>query len=243
MSSDRRVLLVLLFLLLPAARAIPQHAILDSLLRDHVRDGLVNYPALRGDERLDRYLATVRTIDPAGIRKREDRLAHWINVYNAFTLKLITANPGVKSIRDIGAGGTGPWDSLWITLAGRTYSLNGIEHDVIRPEFREPLIHFALVCAARSCPPLRAEAWTGARLAAQLKDSARRFLTDTAANRYDPATNTLHLSQIFAWFGEDFRERYGSPGAYVLSVLGVTPPSPPAVTYLPYDWSLNNQRP
>jgi hypothetical protein len=236
-------LLLLPLLLLAAAGADARHAVLDSLLRDHVHEGRVNYTALRSDARLDRALGELRAVDPAEIRNADARLAYWINVYNAFTLKLIAAHPGVTSIREIGAGGNGPWDSVWIPIAGRRYSLNDIEHDIVRPEFREPLIHFALVCAARSCPPLRSGAWTGERLAEHLQESARRFLTDTSANRYDPAANTLHLSQIFAWFGGDFRERHGSPEAYVLSVLGIRPPSPPAVTYLPYDWSLNDHRP
>jgi hypothetical protein len=242
MSSDiARLGLFLLFMMPPAAAG--QHMLFDALLKDHVKDGAVDYTALRKDTRLDSYLASVSAIDPASIRDRDDRLAHWINVYNAFTLKLVVARPDVKSIREIGAGGSGPWDSVWIPLGGRRYSLNGIEHDVIRKDFDEPRIHFALVCAARSCPPLRSEAYTGDRLVVQLESNARRFLLDTTANRYDAATNTLYLSQLFSWYGDDFRARYGSAAAYVLSVMGLNPPKPPTVRYLTYDWSLNDHQP
>lgn len=216
------------------------HALWTAVLRDHVRNGAADYAAIRTDGRFDKYLGALQRTDPSLIRTKEDRLAFWINAYNAFTIKLIIDHYPVKSIRDILRDGKGPWDIVWIEIAGANYSLNQIEHEIIRRQFDEPRIHMALVCAARSCPPLRSEAYVGKRLSEQLEDNARRFLNDRGMNRYDKETNTLYLSELFSWYGDDFATKFGSPADFALKTLGVSSPSRPAVKYLSYDWSLND---
>jgi hypothetical protein len=123
-------------------------------------------------------------------------------------------------------------------------SLDEIEHDRIRPRFREPRIHFALVCAARSCPPLRAEAYTGARLEAQLADQARRVHRRDRWLRFDPASGTLHLTRLYDWYASDFLAAAPSIEEYVaaheVSVrAALAAGRRPRIGWLPYDWSLN----
>ncbi|RME68190.1 MAG: DUF547 domain-containing protein [Verrucomicrobia bacterium] len=239
---------------LPAA---PDDALYTALLAEHVSDGLVDYPALRDDPRLNAYLRQIAATDPETLPDDPARIAFWINTYNAATLQLVTENLPLRSIRDLGRGGvvlsfllkTTPWDRRFVRVAGRVYTLNEIEHDILRKRYREPRIHFALVCAARSCPPLRREAYRGDRLEAQFRDQARRFLLDPAKNRYDPATHTLHLSMIFKWFADDFGATETERLAFIFQFVDLhemapeanPPPGPPAIRYLEYDWSLNSQ--
>ena len=220
MSS--RGLAVVLGLALVAAGARgagPDHSLFSAILGDHVREGLVDYRALAGDRRLDVYLEELSRTDPGEITDGRERLAFWLNAYNAFTLKLIVTHLPLESIRDISVDGKGPWDIPFVGIAGRRLTLNQIEHEIIRPEFQEPRVHMALVCAAFSCPPLREEAYHGPELEAQLEDNTRRFLADSTKNRYDASTGTLELSEIFSWFGGDFHPRYGSVEKFVRKYL------------------------
>ena len=131
------------------------HDIFSQILADHVRDGWVDYRSLKNDARLDTYIMQLAGTNPDSIPSREEKLAFWINAYNAYTLKIITDNYPVKSIRDLNKGlfGGSVWDQQLVTINGEKTTLNTIEHKIIRPLFNEPRIHFALVCAAKSCPP------------------------------------------------------------------------------------------
>ncbi|MFN0158009.1 MAG: DUF547 domain-containing protein [Bacteroidota bacterium] len=243
--SSRQCLLIVAWLLAYATLCNAQHdnshSLLTRVLHDHVANGAVDYSAIQTDRRFAEYLASLRRVDPFSIKNQDERLAFWINVYNAFTLKLIIDRYPVKSIRDIQEGGKGPWDIVWIDIAEDKYSLNQIEHQVIRKQFEEPRIHFALVCAAKSCPPLRSEAYVGKKLDKQLEDNAKKFLNDVSKNRFEKATDTLYLSELFSWYGDDFVKRYGSASNFAMTLLGVSHSQPVAVKYLPYDWGLNSR--
>ncbi len=215
------------------------HKLLNQVLGEHVADGEVDYAAIKKDERFEKCIASLREVTPSAIEDDSERLAFWINTYNAFTIKLVNDHSPVSSIRDIKQGDLGPWDIVWIDIAGKMYSLNQIEHEIIRKEFDEPRIHMALVCAARSCPPLRAEAYVGKTLDAQLEDNSRLFLSDRTKNRYDEKSNTLYLSELFNWYGEDFVKKFSSAQNFALRMMGITDVNPAAVKYLSYDWSLN----
>jgi hypothetical protein len=225
------------------------------LLEGHVSQGQVNYEALRQDPRLDHYLSSLARISPDTFHTHEERLAFWINVYNAWTLKVICDNYPVKSINDLHFGGLvigtvlkkTVWDKK-VALAGRRrLSLNDIEHRIIRKKFREPRAHFALVCASISCPPLRAEAFTGDRLDEQLDDQARTFFRDPRRNRFDTAKRKAYLSKILDWYAGDFgggKEdilNYAS-GFVSEEVADSLRGRPEAwqVEHLPYDWGLND---
>jgi hypothetical protein len=223
------------------ARHDPSHSLLTEVLRDHVTDGNVDYTAIRNDGRFVDYLASLRLVDPSSIKNRDERMAFWINAYNAFTIQLILDHYPVESIRDIQVNGKGAWDIMWIGIGESTYSLNQIEHEILLKQYDEPRIHMALVCAARSCPPLRPEAYVGEKLSPQLEDNTRIFLTDATKNRFEKETHTLFLSELFSWYGGDFVKKYGSVSSFVLNVLGAPEGSSPTIKYLPYDWALNSR--
>lgn len=241
--------LVVLTALAPAARAFDHtHAAFDRVLKQHVHDGLVSYAALKsapGD--LDGYLiqlATVAGSEFAGWPVKE-RLAFLINLYNAATLKLIIGNYPLQSIRSIGWLPGAAWKQEGVSLFGRKISLDEVEHGIIRKEYRDARVHFALVCAAKGCPPLRHEAFVAARLETQLDDQGRVFLAQSEKNRIEAATGTVWLSPIFKWFADDFAAEAGTvltfatpffpPGAQrTLAAGGLK------VRFTDYDWSLND---
>lgn len=247
--------------LLPALAAAAQaqpavfdHSAFDALLRAHVTDaGLVDYRAFRADASFGPYLDRLARADPAGLPDPE-RLAFWINVYNAYTIHLINVHGERKSIRNIGrrlgVSPKGPWQQPIVRAAGQVHDLDHVEHQVIRKEFREPRIHFALVCGALGCPPLRREAYTGAALDAQLADQARAFLLRSPEkNRVDVAARTVFLSSIFDWYRDDFGGSKAAVGGYVAAFHPEGPERDLLLSgsfelkYTRYDWSLNGAPP
>jgi hypothetical protein len=176
---------------------------------------------------------------------RDERIAFWINVYNAFTVRQVLDHHPIDSVRRIGWLPGAAFRRRFIPmegLRGGRISLDDVEHATLRADFREPRIHFALVCAARSCPALRAEAYRASDLERQLEDQGRTFLRDPTKNRFDPATKVLYLSSIFRWFRGDFEAAAGSLPAFVSRYMddaGVTAPEV-RVEFLDYDWALND---
>jgi hypothetical protein len=228
----------------------PSHAAWTAVLREHVRDGRVDYSALkRNDVALEAYLTALSGTCKADYAQWSDseRIAFWIDAYNAFTIRLILDHYPIASIRRIGWLPGAAFRERFIPLpglVGETVSLDTIEHGTLRVEFREPRIHFALVCAAMSCPRLRSEAYRGADLDRQLDEEARRFLADARVNRVDAAARKLHLSPIFDWFREDFERDAGSLQSFVARYLpaGTGSVADYAIEFETYDWSLNDQR-
>ena len=198
------------------------------------------------------YLRTLAATNPARL-SREARLAFWLNAYNAYTLKLITDHYPVASIKDItpGAGPSIPKVNSPFLLdvgavADTVRTLDAIEHDIIRERFDEPRIHFALVCAAQSCPRLRREPYTGAALHRQLDDQARTFLHDPVKNRVPAGANRVALSRIFKWFDDDFGgsrdalQRFIAP-YFDGTVADRLSQADYTVDFLSYDWTLNDR--
>lgn len=227
----------------------PDHGAWNAIVQRWVRDGKVDYGGIRNDggADLERYLANLSGACSADYERwnEDQRLAFWINAYNAFTVKLILDHYPIASIRKIGwlPGAAFRRDFIPMQgLKGGTISLEDIEHGTLRADFDEPRIHFALVCAARSCPPLRGEAYRAAALDRQLDDQGRRFLGDPSKNRFDAAGRTLYLSSIFKWFREDFEKSAGSLKVYVARYLGAEVAEPDVeIEFLDYDWSLNER--
>jgi hypothetical protein len=191
-------------------------------------------------------------------RPTPDRVAFWINAYNTMTVDLVMrewrARKGrLESIKDIPS----PWSGPKWMVAGRSVTLDQVEHDILRKEFREPRIHFALVCASKSCPALRSIEIRGDSLDAQLDDAARAFVLDPTRNDFTPRDGAIRISKIFDWYGKDFVGVYSDPtferlygremGAVLAYVSRFLPAGTVAalrakrvhVKYLPYDWSLN----
>jgi len=212
------------------------------LLEKYVRNGLVDYQGFKNEEaKLDQYLKILEEIDTKEL-SRDEQFAFYINAYNAWTIKLIlTGYPGVKSIKDLGSFFSSPWKKKICRIDGEVISLDQIEHGILRPRFKDPRIHFAINCAARSCPPLRSDPYEGAILDQQLNEMGSTFINDPSRNRLE--RNTLYVSKIFDWFEEDFD---GDVVGFILKYakgglkkgLEINK-GDVVIKYLDYDWSLN----
>ena len=226
-----------------------RHAAFDRLLERFVdSQGDVDYAALQtqADTVLAPYLRTLADARPSTL-DREARLAFWINAYNAYTLKLIVDHFPVASIRDIDGppGGGTPFERPVGPVADTVRTLDEIEHEIIRVRFDEPRIHFALVCAAKSCPRLRREAYTGPQLDAQLDAQARRFLNASSKNRIPDGDGTIALSRILKWYGGDFGPTPAAIQRALASFFEGTvrdslTQGAYTIRYRPYDWTLND---
>ncbi|TDJ54019.1 MAG: DUF547 domain-containing protein [Ignavibacteria bacterium] len=231
-----------------------QHLLFTQILNDYVHDGLVNYINLKEDKRLDKYLEQLENTNPDNLRTDEDKLAFWINAYNAFTLKFIIEEYPVESINDLHWGGlylgtllgTTVWDDEKIIINGTKLSLNNIEHDIARKKFNEERVHFAMVCASYSCPQLRDEAYEGFKLNKQLNEQARLFFMDETKNNFDLKKRTAYLSKILNWYSSDFGNDDQSILLYVSQFLDREiandirrNSSQWEIDHLSYNWDLN----
>ncbi|MFC0264644.1 DUF547 domain-containing protein [Fontibacter flavus] len=222
----------------------PSHQLFHELLIKYVDEkGKVDYPGLIKDKtKLEAYLKLLDQNPPdRSTWSRDEQLAYWINAYNAFTLKLIIDHYPVKSIKDLNPKLSLPlvntiWQVKFFQIGGKDASLDEIEHKILRKEFNEPRIHFAINCASFSCPPLLNEAFVAEKIEDQLESVTRNFINDPVRNKIQK--DKIEISQIFSWFKEDFTKK-GSLIDY-LNRYSKTKIIPNAkVTYLNYDWSLN----
>lgn len=212
--------------------AAPSHQLFNEILSNHVSSsGNVDYAGIKqGKEKLDSYLQQLEKVDVNSLDKSE-RLAFWINAYNAYTIKKIIDNYPLKSITDLDGGK--PWDVKWIKLNNQTLSLNNIENDIIRPTFNEPRIHFAVNCAARSCPPLLNKAWTAGNMESHFEKQTKKFINNP---QYNVLGAEPKVSKIFEWYAKDFGDLRSFINKYADAEIadGVT------IGYKEYDWALNN---
>jgi len=231
--------LLSLLIINPAYSYDDIHNSYDKLLKKVVSDGLVNYKLLITNQQiLNNYLKRLYRIKKEEYEKWDanDKLAFLINLYNAATLKLIIDNYPVKSIKEIGGIFFSPWKKKFITLFGKKVSLDFLEHQVIRKEFHEPRIHFALVCASKGCPPLRNEAYKGELLDNQLSEQTKQYLSSPRGLIIDKKKKLAYLSAIFKWYKEDFEDLIG----FIKKYSGVDI-SYYKIKWLKYDWSLNEK--
>ncbi len=221
------------------------HEKFTALLKKHVdSDGMVNYKGFVADSTaLNDYLKILEANHPNEKNwSKDERLAYWINAYNAFTIRLIIRNYPVKSIKDLGGSiyrVNTTWDIKFIHIEGETYHLNNIENSIIRKEFDEPRIHFALVCAAMSCPRLRNEAFEAKTLDAQLEEQAVHFFNSKKRNEisaYNPKA-----SKLMTWYSGDFKGHADDINAYINKYSKVKIKEGVKLDYLDYDWALNEQ--
>ncbi len=224
----------------------PSHEQFDTLLKKYVdEEGLVNYKGLSKERsKLKAYLSILENNAPAKTWTENEKLAYWINAYNAYTLDLILEYYPVKSIKDIGAAikipfVNTPWDIKFIKIAGEEYDLNNIEHGIIRKEFDEPRIHFALVCAAVSCPKLQSEAYSPEKLDAQLTRAATEFLANKKKNDIK-GPNEATLSKLFSWYGGDFKKKTTLVD-YINQYAPTKLNKDADIDFMEYFWELNEQ--
>jgi len=220
------------------------HHLYAELLKAYVNDGVVDYRGFKNHEaKLDRYLHMLAKTDTRAL-SRNEQFAFYINAYNAWTIKLILSDyPGIKSIKDLGSFFKSPWKKKIAPIDGKVVTLDHIEHDILRPRFKDPRIHFAVNCASKSCPPLMSKPYQGHILDQQLTKATENFINDPEFNRLKG--NNLYVSRIFDWYAEDFNDDI--VGFFLKYAKGNTQEtlkenrSEIDVEYLDYDWSSNGK--
>ncbi len=224
----------------------------DKLLHQYVNSqGRVNYRAWKTESSqiLNQWLAGIKYVDITSTNSSEQQLALWINLYNAFTVASILESYPIASIQPKIFGMPNWLAFAWFfyrpthKVGNSYYYLNQIEHRILRRQFNEPRIHFALVCASVGCPLLRNEAYYAETVLAQLEDDAIRFINNPDKVRYNLSTQTLYCSQIFKWYKSDFLKVAPSIPEYIRSYLksDILITEKIAIAYLDYDWNLNQQ--
>ena len=213
--------------------AVINHATWNTLLQKNVsKNGTVNYKGFQKDGKaLSTYLSELAASVPTKSWSRNATLAYWINAYNAYTVKLIVDNYPTKSIKNL----NDPWGKKFIVLAGKNYSLEGIENEILR-KMDEPRIHFAINCASVSCPNLLNEAFTDAKLEQQLKAVSKSFINDKTKNTI--TANKIEVSKIFDWFAGDFKSKGGVIN-FLNDYSNTKISSNAQVNFKEYDWNLN----
>ena len=222
----------------------PSHQIWDKLLKKHVSiDGLVQYKGFIEDSlELNKYLKLLSENPPNEKSWTvTQQKAYWVNAYNAFTIKLILKHYPLKSIKDIGSTiqipfVNTPWDIEFISIGDQKMDLNDIEHQQLRKRFNDPRIHFAIVCASKSCPALLNDAYTAKQLNQQLNSRAIEFLSDNSRNKI--AVEQVQLSKIFDWYESDF-----TSNGTIIDFLNKSSPvkinKSAKISHMEYDWNLN----
>ena len=211
----------------------------DDLLRRFCQGGRVDYGGIHREARseLDGYVKHLGSHKPP--RDKKARLAFYLNAYNALVIKKVVDGwPGFKGVKTV----PGFFKRLQHTVGGRKVTLDQLENKIIRPTFKDPRIHFALVCGARSCPPLRCRAFAGGSLDKVLEALTRRFINSSLGVREEG--QKFHISRLFEWYKEDFVAASGSVGKY-LSRYHKTHAEALAgqktFSYQPYSWTLNKR--
>lgn len=220
------------------------HRLWEEVLNAHVHDGVVDYPAIHRQKRLPFYLELLDRVDPNGL-SRGDRLAFWINAYNAFAVKGILDRYSPATL----FGRYRYFIARKYPVGGRSLNLYDLERETLIAQFHEPRMHFAIVCASASCPKLQPWAYEGQALDQQLDRATSEFVNDPSRNRFDRSRKVASLSMIFKWFAEDFEARSGSVLRFIAD--HVQDPSLKqellagdyTVQFLDYDWHLNGPSP
>lgn len=230
-----------LMVLLPLGVARGQgvdHGPFERILSAHVKEGAVDYQAIaeKDGAALDAYLDSLARVDPSSLA-RDERLALYLNLYNATMIDAVLDR--YQDGYSVSENQFAIFDLPLVRVGGRTITLNHLEHKIIRPEFKEPRIHAALVCAARSCPPLRPEPYTAGKLDQQLDDQMRKWLADPRLNQIREGDGPIRVSEIFKWYAEDFGG-VEKIGAYI-DACHPAETSGRAVEFIPYDWTLNDR--
>lgn len=218
-----------------AKEVIPfSHTIFNGLLKKYVTSsGKVNYNGFKADRaKLQEYIALLKDNEPGSSWSSNKKLAYWINVYNANMIEVMLKNNIPSSVMSINNGKA--WDLKVVKIGSKTYSLNDVEHNIIRKQFKEPRIHFACVCAAKSCPKLLNKAYTEANLKSSLQAQAVYFINNTSKNEI--TAKNLKVSQLFNWYASDF----GDINTYIRKYSKTEFKDDKDIEFQEYDWSINN---
>lgn len=227
------------------------HSIFDQVLKTYVNNqGLVDYNGIAGDQSFKIYMETLKSAQTDAM-SRDGQLAFWINVYNAVTIDKVIKWKPKKSVRETFVPGVWTGTKFFTTrehtVAGKSLSQDDIEHEILRKQFKDPRIHFAIICASSGCPLLPRFAYTEENVQTMLEEETRKYINSERGTKIDSAENTLYLSKLFDWFAGDFEYKSGSVLNFIKPYLGEKAlafvEKNPKIKYLPYDWALNAQAP
>ncbi|MBK7130767.1 MAG: DUF547 domain-containing protein [Crocinitomicaceae bacterium] len=216
----------------------PEHAIWDRYLSNYVSSsGTVNYKSMKVNmDSLDAYLLELRDHAPQTDWSSNEKLAYYINAYNAYTIKFVLSKYPVASVKDISFSGKDIWNFKMANLGGTNYTLNQIENDILR-KMNEPRIHFAINCASKSCPKLSNQAYDADKMNSQLSSATKTFINDTKHNIL--AEKKLQLSALFEWYATDFNVDGKTLIDFLNLYSNITIQAGAKIEYLEYDWNLN----
>jgi hypothetical protein len=227
------------------------HSLFNAILGKYVDDkGLIDYNGIARDRNFYAYMASLKNAEVQALT-RDGQLAFWINAYNAITIEKVIRWKPKKSVRETIIPGVWISTKFFTTrenvVAGKKMSQDDIENDILRKQFRDPRIHFAIICASMGCPPIPKFAYTGEMVQSQLESETRKYLNSPRGTRIDRAENTLYISKVFDWFGDDFIKAAGSVMNFVKPYLDdetlVFLNRNPKIDYIEYNWALNAQEP
>ena len=233
-------LLLLLIIVLTFSKGYAQTSIFNDLLQKNVtEDGIVDYKSLKENEaKLDSYITYLEKTSPEKSWSENKQKAFWINAYNAYTVKLILENYPLKSIMNIKKKGKDAWNIPFAKVGNRTYTLNHIEHEILRKNFNDPRIHVGVNCASGSCPQLGNFAFTEQNYETKTNKLMKKFINDTSRNKI--SKKKVQISSIFDWFKGDFTKN-GSVIDYLNKYSDIKISSKAKISYLKYDWTLNGK--
>ena len=227
------------------------HSKFDRILKTYVdTQGRVDYNGIAGDDAFQAYMSSLKNAKVDSL-SRDGQLAFWINAYNAVTIDKVNKWKPKKSVRETFVPGvwTGTkfFTSREHTVAGQRLSQDDIEHEILRKRFKDPRIHFAIICASSGCPPLQQVAYTAENVQARLEEETRMYLHSERGIQIDFVENTMMLSKLFDWFAGDFDSKSGSVTNFIKPYLDEKAMAfldrMPKMSYIKYDWSLNAQEP
>jgi len=232
--------LILSIFILSVVAIQAQSSDFNSLLKENVdKQGNVDYKSLKNNEAdLDLYLNYLSKTTPSKEWSKNKEKAFWINVYNAYTIKIILTNYPLKSITNIKNNGKTAWKTPFAKVGGKTYTLDHIEHEILRKKFNDARIHVGVNCASISCPKLGNIAFTENNIESELERLMKEFINDTTKNKI--SQKKIIISEIFNWFPNDFTKE-GSLIDYINKYSEITVNEKAQIKYLTYDWSLNEK--
>ncbi|MEE9407548.1 MAG: DUF547 domain-containing protein [Polaribacter sp.] len=231
---------LLLIITLTFSQGYAQTSVFNDLLQKHVtKTGIVDYKSFKNDEaKLDSYISYLEKTTPAASWSENKQKAFWINAYNAYTIKIILENYPLKSIMDIKEKGKTAWKIPFAKVGGKTYTLDHIEHQILRKDFSDPKIHVGVNCASGSCPKLGNKAFTEQNIEAELTRLMKDFVNDTTRNKI--SKKKVQISSIFDWFKDDFTKK-GSVINFLNKYSETEISSKAKISFLKYDWTLNGK--
>ncbi len=227
------------------------HSKFDRILKHYVNDkGLVDYNGIAKDPQFGEYMESLKSAQTDKM-SRNNRLAFWIDAYNAVTIDKVIKWRPKKSVRETLIPGVWTSTKFFTTqdhiVAGRNLSQDDIENEILRKKFQDPRIHFVIVCASSSCPRLARFAYTEENVQTKLEEETRKYINSSWGTRIDRAQNTLFLSKLFDWYAGDFKAKSGSVMNFIKPYLAPETrdflKQDPKISYIDYNWALNAKEP